>query len=212
MNREQWLRTAAERLDLAVLAPQGARLPEHWAISVRFPRGSRKAIGQAWPAGTAADGKTHHILISPILGNEDIVNLLQVVLHECIHVAVGNKHGHGGEFKRVARAVGLEGKLTATTVSEGSVLYKQLEALAKELGPYEHVTLVPRARMRGGETPRVPDGGDEGGGEEAPKKQRGWVRYQSTREPKYTVVVSPKSVEEWGAPRDPWGIEMEVKE
>lgn len=213
MNREQWLHSAADWLDHNILKPHGARLPAKWSIGVGFPRGSAKAIGQCWPGSLATDGETVHMIISPTLGNGDLVNLLQVVLHECIHAAVGNQHKHGGEFKRVARAVGLEGKLTATFVSEGNPLAAHLRSLAESLGEYPHVELVPRPRgFRGGETPvpRDPDGG----GEDPEKKpsMSGWVRYRSTREETYTLLVSPRSVENHGAPRDPWGETMVPKE
>lgn len=211
MNREQWLRGAADWIDQNILKPHNVRLPEKWAISVGFPKGSAKAIGQCWPTNMAADSETTTILISPVLGNHDLVNLLQVIVHECIHAAVGNKHKHGGEFKRVARAVGLEGKLTATYVSEGSALAVQLLGLAEGLGEYPHVALVPRKAVRGGDAPERKGGEDGDGDGDGGSAQSRWVRYQSTQEAKYTVVVSAKSVEQWGAPKDPWGNDMEVK-
>lgn len=210
MNREQWLRGVADWMDENILKPNNARLPEKWAISVGFPKGSAKAIGQCWPTTMAADSKTTTILISPVVGNHDIVQVLTTVLHECIHAAVGNQHKHSGEFKRVARAVGLQGKLTATYAAEGTPLYEELRDLADMMGEYPHVALVPRKHTRGGDAPGgedAPDGGDGDGD----KGQSRWVRYRSTKEEKYTVVVSAKSVEQWGAPKDPWGENMEVK-
>lgn len=207
MNREAWLQDATLLLEEEILAPQGVKLPEHWAVGVGFPKSSSGAIGQAWAPAAASDGKTCSIFLSPILG-EDRVRLLATLLHECIHVAVGHQHRHGGEFKRVARAVGLEGKLTATFA--GPALHTKLLSMATDLGEYPHVPLTLGRKFRGGELPK--DGGEEPSGGAAPeKKPSRWPRYQSTTEPTYTVVVSARAVEAFGPPRDPWGNEMEIK-
>jgi hypothetical protein len=56
------------------------------------------------------------VFISPRL--TDSVTILGVLIHELIHAAVGTKAKHGKLFKQPAVAVGLEGKMTATTVGE----------------------------------------------------------------------------------------------
>jgi hypothetical protein len=66
--------------------------------------------------------------------------------------------------------------------------------MVTKLGKYPHKALVPRTK--------------EGTG----KSMGGWLRYRSINEDKYRVVVSPKMVEEHGAPRDPWGDEMQPVE
>jgi hypothetical protein len=48
---------------------------------------------------------------------------------------------HGKEFKRLAVAVGLEGKMTATVASES--LKQRLNALISEIGAYPHAALNP---------------------------------------------------------------------
>lgn len=37
-----------------------------------------------------------------------------------------------------------------------------------------------------------------------------WVRYVSTQDEKYTLVISPRSIERSGVPLDPWGKKMVV--
>lgn len=203
-TREKWLIAAAAGLgDLLVAV--GATVPAKLLVSVGWPYGSRRAIGQCWSAPASADGETIQIFVSPVLG-KDVVQLLQVLLHELVHASVGTACKHAGEFKRVARAVGLEGKLTATHVSEGTELHAKLAALGETLGEYPHIELS------GKPLGKAPKGGGDGDGEEGEggeeKKAVGWIRYQSVREPKYTAVVSGLKVEEHGAPRDPWGEEM----
>ena len=39
---------------------------------------------------------------------------LEVLTHELVHVADKNESGHRGRFARIARRIGLEGKLTQT--------------------------------------------------------------------------------------------------
>ena len=61
---------------------------------------------------------------------------LDILTHELVHASVGNEHGHKGPFKTLARALGLEGKLTATTA--GPELEKHLQDIVKTLGKYPH--------------------------------------------------------------------------
>ena len=194
MTREDWLLSAASALKTEVLAPKELELPKV-SVSVGWPRGSKTSIGQCWDKKAAADEETFSVFISPIL--TDSVQVLGVLLHELLHASLGLEVSHGAPFKKAMKAVGLSGKATATEVAEGSELYKTLATLSEELGPYPHVAL--RA------------GSNEGEGKEK-KKKGGWVRLQSPQEPKYTVVVSPKNIEAFGLPQDPWGNEMVEKE
>lgn len=212
-TREKWLFEAALELEKMFLIPAGAPLPLKLSVSAGWARGSRKAIGQCFSPLAAVDGETTHVFVCPRLG-ADVVEVLATLLHELVHAAVGVKEKHAGRFKTVARAVGLEGKLTATYAKEGTELHRKLLEISSRLGDYPHVPL--RSTGGGGELPKPPKGGaEESDGEEgeggAGKKAKGWVRLQSPSEPKYTVVVSPKSLEEYGYPADPWGTTMVEK-
>ena len=57
MERQQWLETATEYL-AAHLIECGGEMPDKIRVSVGFPRGSRKAIGQCWYVKASSDG--HH--------------------------------------------------------------------------------------------------------------------------------------------------------
>jgi hypothetical protein len=56
-----------------------------------------------------------------------------------IHAAVGVKAGHRAPFKRMALAVGLTGKMTATVPTPE--LADKLAELIDEIGPYPHSAL-----------------------------------------------------------------------
>ncbi len=52
----------------------------------------------------------------------------------------GLQCGHKGHFRKLARSIGLEGKLTETTA--GRELQRRLHGLARRIGPYPHGRLV----------------------------------------------------------------------
>jgi hypothetical protein len=78
------------------------------------------------------------VFISPTLA--DAVEVLATLVHELAHCAVGVEHKHKGPFRKCAKAVGLEGKMTATTA--GDELASQLTALSDRVGVYPHAALI----------------------------------------------------------------------
>ena len=191
-TREAWLSEAMDRL-VDVIEMAGVTVPRSkLAASCGIPQGKSSYIGQCWSESATEDG-TAHLFVCPTVGGETIeqkVQLLGILLHEMIHATVGVVHKHQGEFRRVARAVGLKGKLTATTVAEGSDLHVELTLHAKKLGDYPHSRML---RKRAAAT-RPPAGA--------------WIKFVSTTEDDYILRLSPKSFEEHGAPLDPWSQEM----
>lgn len=194
INREQWLVQAMDLLVEHYFTNTGRDFPTTTKLQVApgFPRTKGKgveAIGQCWSPKLTKDGTTH-IFISPVLG-DDPVRVLDVLLHELMHAYLGVEAKHGKEFKALQKEFGLEGKPTATIAAPGTPTHDHLTLLLAELPPYPHdtITLVAAA------LPKSPSGG-------------GWIRYQSTTEESYKVVISPKSLDQFGAPKDPWGEEM----
>lgn len=140
-TREAWL-TAAVTALTPPLTALGASVPPV-RVSVGFPggRGRKNAvIGQCWAAEAATD-KVAQVFISPTI--VDPVQVLATLLHELIHAVDGNKSGHKGQFARIARAVGLTGKMTATV--PGEVLTASLTAVLDGLGAFPHAALRPGA-------------------------------------------------------------------
>lgn len=186
-TRESWLKAATELLDKEFFDGRGYKLPEKIQVAVGFPYKASKAIGQCFSPDVTTD-ETTHIFICPSMGES--LQVLATHLHELIHACVGLKEGHRGMFAKLAREFGLKGRLTATYAEEGSELWERLCMIDAQLGPYPH------SAMRKASTKRQPAAG-------------GWVRMFSPENPAYKVLVSPKMLEEFGAPVDPWGNEME---
>jgi hypothetical protein len=136
-TREEWLVAAVDRLAV-LFAEVGETIPQV-RVSVGWPggRGRKNAvIGQCWSSKAAADGVSQ-LFISPVL--DDAVRVLDVLAHELVHAVDDCESGHKGRFAKIAKAIGLTGKMTATVA--GDELKARLEALVAEIGPYPHARL-----------------------------------------------------------------------
>ncbi len=142
-TREAWLLSAVEALR-PLFTSQGHTLPSV-QVSIGFTsRGMRShAIGQCWPTYMAAD-KLNHIFIVPALS--DSVEILDVLVHELVHVVDDCQNGHGKAFKRIALSIGLEGKMRSAHA--GTALKAQLSELALKLGHLPHAALAKRPHVR----------------------------------------------------------------
>jgi hypothetical protein len=135
-TREEWLEAATAAL-APIFTAAGETLPDV-AVSCGFPGGAsmRKVIGQCWKTKAANDGRAH-LFVSPLLS--DPVRVLDVLAHELVHAVDDCESGHKGRFTRIARRLGLEGKLTATHA--GEALKAQLVEIAAQLGAYPNAGL-----------------------------------------------------------------------
>ena len=77
--------------------------------------------------------------------------MLDTLVHEMVHAIVGTECGHKGAFKHLARAVGLEGKLTATHAGDylAATLVSINSTLAGRFGAYPHAPLKVNKRKKG---------------------------------------------------------------
>ena len=140
MTREHWLDSAVTALRPDFVAAGFPLSATAIKVSVGFPSSratanTSRSIGQCFDRA-AADG-IPQLFVSPVLDNP--TRVLDVLVHELIHAAVGCKCGHTGAFRRAALALGLKGKMTATTA--GEALTARLTALAADLGAYPHAAL-----------------------------------------------------------------------
>jgi hypothetical protein len=123
MERQKWLESALYCLR-AEFGSKGYNVPDAIRISIGWPKGARgkgnSAIGQCWSPVVSSDSHAE-IFVSPALS--DSVRIMGVLTHEVVHAVVGNEAGHKAPFKRAALAMGLEGKMTATTESQAFVDY-----------------------------------------------------------------------------------------
>lgn len=181
-TREEWLVAAVGALT-PLFEEVGETVPA-MRVSVGWPGGrgqKNNVIGQAWARQAAADGVAQ-VFISPVL--DDAVRVLDVLVHEMVHVVDGNESGHRGRFARIAKAVGLEGKMTATVA--GEALKERLgEIIEDTLGAYPH------AALRSGE-------------EGAPKKQTTrMLKVECSEGSGYIVRMTRKWIDEVGLPLCP---------
>lgn len=183
-TREGWLLAAARELE-ATLKTAKAKMPAAWAVSCGFPS-RQKYIGECWDKVVSAGGR-YEMFISPAL--EKPVDVLATLLHEMIHAAAGLECKHTGEFRRIARAVGLKGKLTATYAEEGTELYTALAALGDKLGKYPHSAMTRRKKA-------------------AVKTPYFLLKLVSPNDPDYKFTIAPRLVEQYGMPKDYMGDEM----
>jgi hypothetical protein len=97
-------------------------------------------VDQCWPTSRSDDG-VNEIHISPIYA--DPVEVLDTLVHELVHAVDDCKNRHGAEFKKIALAVGLQGR--TREASAGALLKDRLQTIASvliaELGPYPHARL-----------------------------------------------------------------------
>ena len=186
-TREEWLVAAVASL-APIFAQVGETLPAV-KVSVGWPGGRGKknsVIGQCWSPTVAAD-EVSHVFISPVL--DDSVRVLDVLAHELVHAInfAGDDAGcgHKGAFARIAKAIGLEGKMTATVAGEG--LKDCLVAIADDLGEYPHGALIAGA-----------DGAD------GPKKQgTRMLKVECAEGSGYVVRMTRKWIDEVGTPSCP---------
>ncbi|NBR27816.1 MAG: hypothetical protein EBT83_05300, partial [Betaproteobacteria bacterium] len=141
ITREQWLSKATEELR-ALFKQHGEVIPERVRSSCGFPSKSalsakNRRIGECWSSRASADSHAE-IFISPTIS--DSSRVLDILAHELIH-AIHPGDGHGSKFGRTARAIGLEGKLTATVA--GPEFLAWAEPVLARLGVYPHADLVP---------------------------------------------------------------------
>jgi hypothetical protein len=189
-TREEWLEVAAQRLCQRFEVAQQP-VPNTFKVSCGFPSRSalgtsKRRVGECWSREACADDY-NLVFISPVLSSP--IEALGTLLHELVHVAVGVEAKHGHDFKVCALAVGLQGKMTATTLSEGAE--SDMHGLSADLGPYPQPVFDPK---------------------------KSGIKKQTTRMHKvacpscgYTARVAAKWID-LGCPKCPCGVEMEEVE
>lgn len=141
-TRESWLHKAVS-LMVPLFEAHGYKIPPI-RVSCGWPHSggtkkNKRTIGQCWAGEASSDGHPQ-IFISPWLDlPADPMGVLATLVHEVVHATVGNKEKHGKVFGKCARAVGLEGKLTATVA--GAELTVKMLIWLEELGKYPHAKL-----------------------------------------------------------------------
>jgi hypothetical protein len=137
MTREDWLNAFIDKAR-ATFESVNAPLPINVRVAVGFTskgvRGTR--IGEVWSDSASEDGH-FEIFIKPTL--EGAAPICATLTHELVHAAVGLAEGHGQAFKRVAMALGLQGKMTEVNASHD--WYAWAIPIIEELGPMPYGAL-----------------------------------------------------------------------
>jgi hypothetical protein len=148
-TREQYLLAAVEAIRPIFTRAEATIPAVHVSTGWPSTRGTsqkRKALGECWDKSASADSVAQ-VFISPFLSDclnalppaEDGCGVLPTLVHELVHVSVGNDAGHGKHFRKLALAVGLEGKMTSTNA--GKPLVAALKEIMADLGDYPHAKL-----------------------------------------------------------------------
>ena len=147
LNREEWLTEISEQLIVDLFLPvTDIRDSMRLKLSVGFPPGCKpdtSVIGVCF-ASIASDDGFNEIFINPRIS--DSMAVLEVLVHELVHAIDDCQSGHKGEFSRIARAVGLEGKMTATNANPE--LRDKLRVYIDQYGDIPHAAINYNARKR----------------------------------------------------------------
>ena len=135
ITREEWLQIALVKVT-PIFNEKGYQVPKVKVSCGFASTGNKRHIGQCWPT-CSSQASVNEIFISP--GLDDPVDVMDTLVHELVHAVDDCKNGHGAEFKKIALAVGLEGKMRQA--SAGARLKERLIHMARELEPYPHVKL-----------------------------------------------------------------------
>lgn len=141
-TREQYLNAAVDLMkplfELNEAKVPKSRVSTGWPSTKALSRKNRH-IGECWDKTASSDG-VFEIFISPCLDKvAEPQGVLDTLVHEVVHAAVGLECGHKGAFKKLATRVGLEGKMTSTHA--GEALLAEIKAWSDKLGDYPHAKL-----------------------------------------------------------------------
>ena len=144
--RESWLMEAVEQIK-PIFERMGYEVPLV-KVSVGFPSTGSKGrhLGQCWSTRSSDDG-INQIFIAPHLPTT--IEVLDTLVHELVHAVDDCKSGHGENFKRIAKDIGLKGPMRSAGADE--LLMKDLIEISKQLGSFPHGRLsIPRAVANAG--------------------------------------------------------------
>ena len=132
-ERETWLTEGADQI-LSDIFPSTTKLPKYRVACGYPPRHRGGKVRGVCINASVSNDETFEVFINPSI--EDGFEALDVLTHELVHVSDRNESGHKGNFVRIARMIGLEGK--PTECKAGRILAKQLREIVERLGKYPH--------------------------------------------------------------------------
>lgn len=137
-TREAWLHAATQEM-APTFKEFGAPLPTKIRIAIGFPSAGLRgrAIGECWDKKCSED-EHFEIFIRPDYSDHEnfTMQVLATLAHELIHAALGIEEGHGPNFKRVYKAIGLAGRATATHA--GPEFIEAMQPVIAKIGEIPH--------------------------------------------------------------------------
>jgi len=200
-TRELWLQSAIQAMkptfESAGYTVPPIRVACGWPVRGGLGK-KKRVLGECWSKDASSDGQQAQIFISPTLCDDgsDAMGVLPTLVHEVCHAVVGHKEAHNKVFGKCARAVGLEGKLTATNA--GPELLEKCKGWFAALGAYPHSQLNGLEKEKKQSTRLLKSVCNAAHGEDETCG--------------YTVRVTKKWVDEVGAPHCPVHGEMTVEQ
>lgn len=135
MERQEWVEKALKTLRQH-FDSHGYSVPTNIRITIGWPKGGRTRIGECHFTENSTD-QHFEIFIAPSLGKGSEHGshpVMEVMAHEICHTIAGFKAGHKAPFKKIATAIGLEGKMTSTV--PGAAMLTLIKSFEEVNGPY----------------------------------------------------------------------------
>ena len=146
-TREDWLNKAA-LLIRAELIDTRTSLTTDRPIRISLSPMASKNLGACYPSSRSPVDHANEVTIT--MHSNDSILILATLAHELVHAYDDCVHKHGPVFRAAAIAIGLEGKMTATTA--GAELTDTLSEYVELLGeiPHHALTHIPKDKGRNG--------------------------------------------------------------
>ena len=133
----QWLQDSLPELQKSIFGPAKLTIPKKLRLNVGMMPGktgqNNRTLGVCYKAHVN-NGVNLITLNIATTDRENSERILDILCHEIIHAIDNNENGHGPVFKKMALAIGLEGKMTATTATKK--LTKKLAKVVKKIGEF----------------------------------------------------------------------------
>lgn len=151
LNREQWLTEMARRIEPLF---DGFKIgeyrvtcgwPHKFAIASKHLRVGECHYPRKRSGDDTVEAGVHEIFISPL--RDDSLEVAGILTHELTHVVAGFGAGHGKDFTKIGKHVGLtHGK--PTSLMPGEALNDRLRGYVETMGGYPHKAIVPTLRRK----------------------------------------------------------------
>lgn len=138
-TREQWLNRLVEEMK-PMFAALKHPLPDRIRVAIAWTSMGKRSnrIGECWDNQCSADRHFEIFIRGDMAYSVDLMpmEIAAVLAHELCHAACGIASKHGPKFGRVARGLGLTGKMTSTV--PGPNFLTAIEPLLIAVGPLPH--------------------------------------------------------------------------